>query len=51
MNPLVNERHISFAIDTENESNEYNHIAIAMNDEDGTGDGYTTTGSYARNEY
>ncbi len=42
MNPLTNERHISFAINTENDSNESHHTAIVMNDDDG--DGNPTTG-------
>ncbi len=36
MNPtLPGERHISFAVNKENDSNESNHTALVMNDEDG----------------
>jgi hypothetical protein len=37
MNPLINERHISFAKHKENDPNENNHTAIIMNDDDGGG--------------
>ena len=37
MNPtLPNERHISFAVNKENDSNESNHTALMMNDDDST---------------
>jgi hypothetical protein len=42
MNSLINERHISFAINRENDSNESHHTAIVMNDDDG--DENPTTG-------
>jgi hypothetical protein len=36
MNPtLPGERHISFAVNKENDSNESNHTALMMNDDDG----------------
>jgi hypothetical protein len=36
MNPtLPGERHSSFAVNKENDSNESNHTALLMNDEDG----------------
>jgi hypothetical protein len=36
MNPtLPGERHISYAVNKENDSNESNHTALVMNDEDG----------------
>jgi hypothetical protein len=35
MNPLINERHISFVVNNENDSNESRHTTIVMNDEDG----------------
>ncbi len=36
MNPtLPGERHISFAVNKENDSNESNHTALVMNDDDG----------------
>jgi hypothetical protein len=36
INPtLPGERHISFAVNKENDSNESNHTAIMMNDDDG----------------
>jgi hypothetical protein len=41
MNPFVNERHISFAKNRENDSNESHHTAIIINDDD---DGNRTTG-------
>ena len=34
INSSINERHISFAKNTENDSNESNHTAIAMNDDE-----------------
>ncbi len=43
MNPLVPERHISFAVNTENESNGSHHTTIVMNDDDNNADGNTTT--------
>ncbi|CAF4414152.1 unnamed protein product [Rotaria socialis] len=46
MNPLARERHISFAIPKEHDSNESNHTAILMNDDDsgvGAADGYSTS--------
>jgi hypothetical protein len=39
MNPLLPERHISFAVNRENESNESHHTTIMMNDEDNNPDG------------
>jgi hypothetical protein len=35
MNPFLNERHISFAKNRENDSNESHHTTIIMNDDDG----------------
>ena len=35
MNPLINERHISFVVNNENDSNESRHTTIVMNDDDG----------------
>lgn len=36
INPsLPGERHISFAVNKENDSNESNHTALVMNDDDG----------------
>jgi hypothetical protein len=36
MNPtLPGERHISFAVNKENDSNESNHTAVVMNEDDG----------------
>ncbi len=48
MNQLPNERHISFAINTENDSNGSNHTAILINDDEGVGivDGNSTSGFY-----
>ncbi|CAF3808214.1 unnamed protein product [Rotaria magnacalcarata] len=46
MNPLARERHISFAIPREHDSNESSHTAILMNDDDGgvgAADGYSTS--------
>ncbi len=43
MNPLIPERHISFAFNTENESNGSHHTTIVMNDDDNNADGNTTT--------
>ena len=37
MNPLINERHISFALSREQESNESGHTAIMMTDDNDTG--------------
>ncbi|CAF1499533.1 unnamed protein product, partial [Adineta ricciae] len=51
MNPtLTNERHISFAVNKENDSNESNHTAILMTDEDGVVvvDGNSSSGNAER---
>jgi len=40
----MNERHISFALNRENDSNESHHTAIVMNDDDG--DENPTTGFF-----
>lgn len=38
MNPtLPGERHISFAVNKENDSNESNHTALIMGEDDGVG--------------
>ncbi len=52
MNPLLPERHISFAVNRENESNESHHTTIMMNDEDNNPDGnIAVTGcSYKQND-
>jgi hypothetical protein len=43
MNPLLPERHISFAVNKENESNESHHTAIVMNDEENNAEGNPAT--------
>jgi hypothetical protein len=51
MNPtLAGERHISFAVNKENDSNESNHTALIMNDEDGVVviDGNSSSGNADR---
>ena len=51
MNPtLPGERHISFAVNKENDSNESNHTAIMMNEDDGVvvTDGNSTSGTTER---
>ena len=51
MNPtLPGERHISFAVNKENDSNESNHTALIMNDDDGIViiDGNSVTGNTER---
>jgi len=51
INPtLPGERHISFAVNKENDSNESNHTALLMNDDDGViiTDGNSTTGNIDR---
>ncbi len=37
MNPLAAERHISFAANTEYDSNESNHTIVVINDDDAVG--------------
>ncbi|CAF3737280.1 unnamed protein product, partial [Adineta steineri] len=51
MNPsLSSERHISFAVNKENDSNDSNHTAVMMNDEDGVIiiDGNSSSGNIER---
>ncbi|UJR28934.1 hypothetical protein I4U23_010152 [Adineta vaga] len=51
MNPLLSgERHISFAVNKENDSNESNHTALLMNDDDGVViiDGNSSSGNVER---
>jgi heme-binding NEAT domain protein len=48
MNPSANERHISFAVKKENDSNDSNHTAIVMNDNESTIDGSLMPGIYRR---
>jgi hypothetical protein len=51
MNPsLSGERHISFAVNKENDSNESNHTALIMNDDDGVViiDGSSSSGNVER---
>ncbi len=51
MNPVLpGERHISFAVNKENDSNESNHTALIMSDEDGVVviDGNSVTGNVER---
>lgn len=51
MNPtLPGERHISFAVNKENDSNESGHTALVMNDDDSTiiVDGNSVTGNTDR---
>jgi hypothetical protein len=46
MNPLATERHISFAANTEYDSNESNHTIVVINDDDdavGITNGNTTS--------
>ncbi|CAF5137209.1 unnamed protein product, partial [Rotaria sp. Silwood1] len=52
MNPSAYERHISFAIKRENDSNESHHTTVIMNDDDSIGvmDGYSTSVSLAANK-
>lgn len=47
---LTGERHISFAVNKENDSNESNHTALLLNDEDGVVviDGNSVSGNYDR---
>ena len=44
----MNERHISFAVKQENDSNESNHTAIIMNDNEGIVDGNLSGISYEK---
>lgn len=45
-NPLGHERHITFAVKQENDSNESNHTVVVMNEDDSGGapDGCATSG-------
>lgn len=49
MNPLIHERHISFAIHNENDSNDSRHTTIVMNEDDGK-EGNIPTGERNKRE-